>query len=89
MDVTEKCIIEAKQGFESTITNRFTVIKVKAQNGDAIRVNDIEGVKYREIWVAYEHPRHDDAQVVDKDNLVILVGGEPGTSERAICIIGK
>lgn len=89
MDVTEKCSITAKHGFDSITSNRFAVIKVKAKYGDLIRVNDINGIRYKEIWGAYENPRHEDTPIIDTEKIVIIVGGKQDISQRIICVIGK
>ncbi len=89
MDVTENCNISARQGFDSLALNRFLIIDVNAKYGDLIRVNSIEGIKYSEIWGAYENPKHEDRPIIDEKNKIVVVGGENKESKRRICIVGK
>lgn len=89
MDVTKKCIVSGKHGFDSFNANRFAVIEVEAKNGDMVKVNKVDGVRYTEIWVAYEYPHHVDHPIVDKQNKVVIVGGEEKESKRTICLVGK
>ncbi len=89
MDVTKNCVIEAKQGFDSTLLNHYVIIRVNAKSGDTIKINELNGLKYRELWGAFESPRHEDAPIVDPEKLAVIIGGEPKETKRTICIIGK
>jgi len=89
MDVTKQCSIAGKQGFDLANANRYVAVEVKAKSGDQISVNKIKGIKYNEIWTAYEHPKHQDHPVIDLENKIIYVGGKNEESKRTICVIGK
>lgn len=89
MDVTKNCIISGKYGFELTNSNCFAILEVEAKNGDLIRVNDVDGLRYKEIWDATEQPRHEERPIVDYGNKVIVVGGEAKKTKRLICVVGK
>ena len=89
MDVTGKCLIVARYGFDSVSANRFVVIRVRARYGDVIRVNGINGMRYRDIWGAYENPRHEDAPIIDVEQGAVIVGGKSAYSQRTICVVGK
>lgn len=89
MNVTKKCIISGKHGFQLINSNRFAVIEVKAGNGDIIKVNKVNGIKFNEIWTAYENPRHEEHPVTDNQNKIIIVGGKEKESNRTIWVIGK
>ncbi|GEM_PF-6975436 len=89
MDVTSKCTVSAKHGFEANEKNKFAVFEVIAKNGDTIKVNEIDGIRYIDLVAAYESPKHRDHLTIDFEDLVIMVGGEEKKSERTICVIGK
>ncbi|MDD5162715.1 MAG: hypothetical protein PHD95_00740 [Candidatus ainarchaeum sp.] len=89
MDVTTKCIISGKHGFELTNTNRFAIIEVEAKNGDLIKVNKVNGIRYNEIWSAVENPRTEEHPIIDDHNKIIVIGGENKQSKRTIVIVGK
>jgi len=89
VDVTRKCVISGKHGFESTSANRFAIIEVEAKNGDLIKVNKVNGLRYKEIWAVFEHPQHDEHPIIDTQNKIIVVGGEEKEGRRTICVIGK
>lgn len=89
MNVTEKCVISAKQGFDLTDSNRFAIIDVEAGNGDIIRVNEVCGVLYGELLAAFEYPGHEEHPIVDDQNKTIVVGGEKRKTKRTICVLGK
>ena len=89
MDVTKKCEITGKYGFDLTNANRYAVIEVKAKNGDLIKVNKVNGVRYKEIWAAIENPQTEEHPIIDTANAVIVVGGSEEESKRTIFLIGK
>ena len=89
MDVTNECIISGKFGFDLISSNRFAIVEVEAKNGDLIKVNKINGIRYKEIWGAYENPLHEDRPIVDNENIVVVIGGNEKRSKRIISIIGK
>ena len=89
MNVTKKCIISGKQGFDTETNNRFAIIEVLAKNGDTIKVNKINGIKYAELFAAFESPKHEEHPIVDDAGKTIVVGGEENESKRTICVIGK
>jgi len=89
MDVTGKCKISGTYGFELSSSNRFAIIEVIAKYGDTICVNQINGVKFSELWGAYENPLHEDRPVVDDRNKTIVVGGATKETKRVICLVGR
>jgi len=89
MDVTKQCSVSGKFGFDKINTNRYIVVEVNAKSGDQIDVNKINGIRYNEIWSAYEHPKHEDQPVIDLKNKIIYVGGNAEESKRTVCIIGR
>jgi len=89
MNVTQKCIISGKYGFDLTNSNRYAIIDVQAKNGDLIKVNQANGIKYREIWAAVEHPQHEEHPIINNENKVIVLGGAEKASKRTVFVIGK
>ena len=89
MDVTKKCAISGKYGFDFVNSNRFAVIDVEAKNGDLIKVNKVNGIRYNEIWDAIEQPKHEEHPIVDDHNKIVVVGGAEKESKRTIWVIGK
>lgn len=89
MDITKKCFISGTYGFDLLNSNKYAMIEVQAKNGDQIKVNQINGIKYKEIWTAYEHPMHEEHPIIDDQNKMIIIGGEEKQSKRIICVIGK
>lgn len=89
MDITKKCQISGKYGFEPDSNNKFAVIEAEAENGDIIKVNRISGIRYGELVDAIEYPRHEDHPIVDDKNKMIVVGGEQKKIWRTILLIGK
>ena len=89
MNVTQKCIISGKYGFDLNNSNRFAIVQVEAKNGDLIKVNELGGIRYGEIWDVVEQPQHRDRPVMDLANKVVFVGGEEKKSKRTICVVGK
>ena len=89
MDVTSKCIISGKYGFDLVNSNCFAIFEVEARNGDLIKVNKVNGISYNEIWEAVEQPRHEEHPIIDNQNKIIVVGGEEKQSKRTICVVGK
>ncbi len=89
MNITKKCIISGEYGFNLINSNRFAIIEVQAKNGDTIKINQVNGIKYNEIWTAYEHPKHEEHPIIDNTNKAIIIGGKNKESARTICIIGK
>jgi hypothetical protein len=89
MDVTAKCIISGKYGFDLISSNRYAMIEVEARNGDLIKVNQVNGLRYKEIWGAVEQPRHEEHPIIDDQNKIIVLGREEKQSKRTICVIGK
>ncbi len=89
MDVTEKCIISGKYGFDLIGSSRFAIIEVQAKNGDIIKANKINGIGYNELFAAYQYPYHDEHPIVDDKNKIIVVGGEEKESSRTILLIGR
>ncbi len=89
MNVTAKCIVSGKYGFDLVNSNRFAILEIKAKNGDLIKVNKVNGINYNELWDAVEYPRHEEHPIVDDKNKVVVVGGEEKESKRTICVIGK
>ena len=89
MDVTKKCVITGKYGFDTFQSNKFAVIEVNAKAGDIIKLNRINGIRYSAICVAYEHPEHIDHPIIDRAESIVVVGGEEEKSKRVICVIGK
>ena len=89
MDVTRDCIISGKYGFDLTNSNRFAIVEVEAKNGDLIRVNAVDGLRYKEIWEATEQPRHEDHPIIDDAKRLVVVGGEVKKTRRLICVVGK
>lgn len=89
MDVTNKCIISGKYGFDLVNSNRFAILEVEAKNGDLIKVNKVNGIRYEEIWEAVEQPRHEERPIIDNENKILVLGGEEKRSKRTICVVGK
>ncbi len=89
MDVTKKCVISGKYGFDSFGKNRFAIIEVLAKNGDLIKVNKVNGIRFNEILVAYESPKHEDHPIIDAREKIVVVGGKEEETKRTICFIGK
>jgi len=89
MDVTKKCVISGKQGFGENTGNRFAIIEVEAKNGDLIKVNKVNGIRYKEIWAAFEHPQHEEHPIIDNQNKIVVIGGVDEEIRRTICVIGK
>lgn len=89
MDATKDCIISGKYGFDLMTSNRFAIIEVEARNGDLIKLNKVDGIRYNEIWEAVEQPRHEERPIVDNENKIVVVGGEEKQSKRTICVVGK
>ena len=89
MNITKKCIISGEYGFNLINSNRFLIIEVQAKNGDTIKINQINGIKYNEIWIAFEYPRHEEHPITDDLNKIVVVGGENKETNRTICVIGK
>ncbi|PIN84892.1 MAG: hypothetical protein COV47_05125 [Candidatus Diapherotrites archaeon CG11_big_fil_rev_8_21_14_0_20_37_9] len=89
MDVTKKCTVSEKHGFDVGMKNRFAVLEVEAKNGDMIKVNEIKEINYNEIFDAYEYPNHEDRPIVDLGRKVVVLGGEEETTSHTIFIIGK
>ena len=89
MDITSKCIISGTYGFDLRNSNKFAIIEVEGKNGDIIKVNKADGIKYAELWTAYEHPNHDEHPVLNLDAKTVVVGGEPKKTRRTICVAGK
>jgi len=89
MDVTQKCVVSGKYGFELANSNCFAILGVEAKNGDLIRVNEVDGLRYKEIWDATEQPRHEDRPIIDDGKKIIVVGGEAKKTKRLICVVGK
>ena len=89
MDVTNKCIISGKFGFDLVNSNRYAMIEVEARNGDLIKVNKVDGLRYNEIWTAVETPRHEEHPIVDDQNKIVVLGGEEKQTKRTICVVGK
>ncbi|PIU21176.1 MAG: hypothetical protein COT15_03715 [Candidatus Diapherotrites archaeon CG08_land_8_20_14_0_20_34_12] len=89
MDITSKCIISGTYGFDLRNSNKFAIIEVEGKNGDIIKVNKADGIKYAELWTAYEYPHHDEHPIVDNKNKVIVIGGNDKKSARTLCVIGK
>ncbi len=89
MDVTRNCVISGKYGFDLTNSNRFAILEVEAKNGDLIKVNNIDGVRYSELWDVVEQPLHDEKPIINDANKVIIVGGEEERTKRVLCVVGK
>ncbi|MFH1751393.1 MAG: hypothetical protein ABH821_00415, partial [archaeon] len=69
--------------------NKYVILEVIAKNGDIIKVNKVNGLKYSELWRAFESPKHEEHPIIDDYNKIIVVGGEEENSKRTICVIGK
>ena len=89
MDVTRKCKISGTHGFNLVSSNRFAIIEVEAKYGDLIKVNSINGVRFGELWGAFENPLHEDRPIVDDRSKTIVVGGATKETKRVICLIGR
>jgi len=89
MDVTRNCAVSGKYGFELANSNCFAILEVEAKNGDLIKVNEVDGLMYKEIWEATEQPRHEDRPIVDDRKKVVVVGGEAKKTKRLICVVGR
>ncbi len=89
MNITKKCEISGQQGFDSNEKNRFAILEVEAKNGDLIKINQVNGIKYNELIWACEYPKHEEHPIIDDKNKIIIVGGEEKQTKRTITIIGK
>lgn len=89
MDITDKCAISAKYGFDLIRGDKFLIIEVEGKYLDTIRVNKINGIQFNELVATFESPKHEDHPIVDNENKVIALGGKPTTSRRTVCVIGK
>lgn len=89
MDVTGKCKISGTYGFDLTTSNRFAIIEVNAKFGDTVKVNQINGIRFRELWGAFENPLHEDRPIVEDGNKTIAVGGATKETKRVICLLGR
>jgi len=88
MNVTKKCVISGEYGFDLNNTNKFLILEVQAKNGDTIKVNQVNGIRYKEIWMTFEYPKHEEHPITDDENKVIVVGGTQKETNRTIFIIG-
>lgn len=89
MDITKKCEVSGKYGFDPPGSNRYLIVEVEGKNGDLIKVNRVNGIRYNEIWAAYEHPKHEEHPIIDNKEKALILGGEERRSRRTICIVGK
>ncbi|MFH1391197.1 MAG: hypothetical protein ABIH20_02690 [Candidatus Diapherotrites archaeon] len=89
MDITKECSISAKHGFDSQGENLFVVLDVVAKNGDMIKINKIDGIRYNELLSAFESPKHEEHPIIDDESKIIVIGGDEKKSARSICVIGK
>ena len=89
MDITKKCTISGEYGFDLTNSNRYAIIEVEAKNGDLIKVNKINGIKYNQVLWACEYPQHEEHPIIDDQNKIIVIGGEEKQTKRTITLIGK
>lgn len=89
MDVTNKCTISGKYGFDLVNSNRYAIIEVEAKNGDLIKVNKANGIKFNEIWAVVEHPRHEEHPIFQEESKVVIIGGEDRSSNRTLVVVGK
>ncbi len=89
MNVTKKCEIVNKYGFDLTNSNRYVIIEVTAKNGDLIHVNKVNGIRYAELWSASESPKHEQHPIIDLENKIIVIGGKEKESRRTIVVVGK
>jgi len=88
MDVTRKCNITGKFGFDTFNKNKFAIVEVRAKYGDTIKMNKINGIRYSKICAAFEYPEHMDNPIIDQNNSVLVVGGKEAESKRVLCVIG-
>lgn len=89
MDITSRCVIAGKHGFDIADSNKFVMIEVEGRNGDSIKVNRINGFSYKEIWAVCERPDHDEHPAFIDSSKTVMLGGKEGKSRRLLCILGK
>lgn len=89
MEITRKCSITGKYGFDLVNSNRFAIIEVEGKYGDTIKVNKVNGIRYSEIWAAYEQPGYEDHPTIFPKEKIIALGGERKESKRTVCVVGR
>lgn len=89
MDITEKCVISTKHGFDLLNGNKFLIIEVTGKYMDKIHINKINGIRFKELVAAFESPKHEDHPIVDDENKLVVLGGTVTESKRTVCIMGK
>jgi len=88
-DLTRQCIVSGKKGFEEGFEVKFAILEVEGKAYDKIRINKVNGLKFKELLAVSEYPKHEDHPIIDNSKIQVLLGGENKKSKRTLCLIGK